>query len=96
MRVVIPGDEVRTEQHFHAVLVRQLEFGDSYGWNLAALRDRLLTDVPRPIHLIWEDSDASRRALGEESFQSIIDVLQAVDDQDRGFGWDDRFEFTLK
>ena len=45
----IVGAEVRTELDVHRSLERQLEFGEYYGRNVAALRDRLLTDVPRPV-----------------------------------------------
>jgi ribonuclease inhibitor len=50
--VVIDGREVRTEADLHRILERPLELGEYYGRNLAALRDRLLTDVPRLERLV--------------------------------------------
>src|SRR5436305_7834263 len=83
MQVVVSGDEIRTEMDFHRALARRLEFGDCYGWNLAALRDRLLLDVPRPVELIWERSAASERQLGSDLFESICGILREAEDQDR-------------
>jgi ribonuclease inhibitor len=95
-RFVVPGDEIRTELDFHRVLARQLEFGEYYGWNLAALRDRLLLDVPRPVELIWERSAASKRYLGADLFESICETLREAEAQDRRFGWEDRFVLVLR
>jgi ribonuclease inhibitor len=96
MQVVVPGDEIRTEIDFHRVLARQLEFGEYYGWNLAALRDRLLLDVPRPVELIWERSAVSKQQLGSNLFESICEILREAEDQDQRFGWEDRFVFVLR
>jgi ribonuclease inhibitor len=71
----IVGAEVRPELDVHRSLERQLEFGDYYGRNVAALRDRLLTDVPRPVRIVWLDSRTSRSRLGEEVFDKIVRVL---------------------
>ncbi len=96
MRVIVPGEEVRTEQDFHRILAHQLEFGEHYGWNLAALRDRLLNDVPRPIDLVWRNSEASRKLLGSNLFERICAILNEAEVQDREFGWEDRFVLTLE
>ena len=95
MDVVIDGSAVQAERDVHRALARQLEFGDSYGWNLAALRDRLSTDVPRPVHLVWTDAEISRARLGDENFERIVRVFTDVAAQDEGFGWEDRFTFEL-
>jgi ribonuclease inhibitor len=62
--VLIDGAEVRTELDVHRTLERQLEFGEYYGRNVAALRDGLLSDVPRPVRIIWLNSRISRARLG--------------------------------
>lgn len=94
--VLIDGRQVHSEVDLHRILERQLEFGDYYGRNLAALRDRLLADVPRPLRLIWTDSVVSRRCLGDELFARITAVFEEVAQQDLDFGWTDRFEFQLR
>lgn len=91
----INGAEIYTEADLHRSLEAQLEFGEYYGRNLAALRDRLLTDVPRPVRLVWEHSDISRAHLGDDLFARIREVLEEVVEQDAEFGWEDRFEYLL-
>lgn len=43
--VVIDGSQIVQEADLHRTLAAQLEFGDYYGRNLAALCDRLLASV---------------------------------------------------
>ncbi len=95
MQVIIDGAKIRTEADLHATLAKQLDFGTYYGNNLAALWDRLTTDVERPVEIIWSDSDQSRIALGEELFGRIARVLMEVEEQDRSFGRDHRLTITL-
>jgi ribonuclease inhibitor len=92
----IVGAEVRTALDVHRSLERQLEFGEYYGRNVAALRDRLLTDVPRPVRIVWLDSRISRSRLGEEVFDKIVGVFAEAAVQDLAFGWNERFEFDLR
>lgn len=91
MQVTVPGDDVRTEADLHRILARRLDFGPYYGRNLAALRDRLEKDVPRPVELVWERSAVSREQLGAELFDRISAILRDVAAQDAEFGWADRF-----
>lgn len=93
---LIEGRDVHSEMDLHRILEQQLDLGEHYGRNLAALRDRLMTDVPRPVRLIWRDSAVSRERLGEELFATIVAMFSAVADQDAGYGWDDRFMFHLE
>lgn len=93
--VIIDGGELYTEADLHRQLAAQLELGDYYGRNLAALRDRLLADVPRPVRLIWTNSELSRSRLGDDFFEKVRDLLEEVAEQDIEFGWEDRFEYQL-
>lgn len=93
--VKVPGDQIRSEAGLHAFLARELDFGPFYGRNLAAMRDRLLTDVERPMHLIWKESDASRSALGNELWARIIAIFDQAVAQDEGYGWTERFTYEL-
>lgn len=92
----IVGAEVRTELDVHRSLERQLVFGEYYGRNVAALRDRLLTDVPRPVRIVWLDSRTSRSRLGEEVLEQIVGIFAEAAAQDLAFGWSKRFEFELQ
>lgn len=94
--VTIDGAEIHTESDLHRLLEAQFEFGDYYGRNLAALRDRLLADVPRPVRLIWKHADVSRARLGEALFAEVTEVLEEAAQQDVEFGWEDRFEYLLE
>ena len=96
MEIVIDGGSIGDEMDFHRAVARQVDLGEYYGWNLAALRDRFEVDVPRPVRLVWRNSEISRQNLGAETFSRIQRVLEEVVDQDLSFGWDERFEFVLE
>lgn len=80
----------------HRVLSEKLDFGPYYGANLAALWDRLTTDVERPVRLIWKDAASSRAALGEDLFAKIIKLFRDVEQQDRDFGRSEVFTFAIE
>jgi len=62
----------------HRSLERQLELGEYYGRNIAALRDRLLTDVPPPVRIVWLGSRIRPSRLGENTFDKIVGVGPSV------------------
>jgi ribonuclease inhibitor len=93
---VIDGSCIHTEADVHEVLAKGFDFGPYYGRNLAALRDRLATDVERPARLVWKSSDISRRQLGDDLFNKITAILQFVEAQDVSFGWQERFTYLLE
>jgi len=94
--VVIDGSEIVQEADLHRKLTAQLDFGDYYGHNLAALRDRLLSDVTRPVHIVWLHAEVSRRQISDELFHRITEVFEEAAAQDAQFNWDDRFTFELR
>ena len=94
--VAIDGADIRSEADFHRCLEDKMDLGPCYGRNLAAFRDRLLTDVPRPVRLIWHNSDQSRFTLGVDTYERIIAILEEAREQGLTFGWDDRFEYELQ
>ncbi|GAA3509746.1 ribonuclease inhibitor [Streptosporangium album] len=91
MELIVDGREIQSESDLHRTLAESLDFGPFYGGNLAALRDRLTTDVPRPISLVWRFSAESRQAMGSELFEKIKDLLVFVEEQDRKIGFKNRF-----
>jgi ribonuclease inhibitor len=93
--VELDGGRIRSERDFHEQLSSKLDFGPYYGRNLDALWDRLSADVERPVKLVWKDAEVSRRALGAV-FDRIVGILKRVEEQDRAWGLQERFEFELR
>ena len=96
MDVVIDGSRIQVERDFHRMLADRLEFGDSYGYNRAALWDRLSTDVLRPVRVLWQQSATSRANLGEDAFLGLVEILDRVVEQDRALGLTERFEYLIE
>jgi ribonuclease inhibitor len=96
MEVLLQGDAIKSEHDLHRVLSEKLDFGPYYGANLAALWDRLTTDVERPVRLIWKNAALSRAAMGEDCFAKIVRLLRDVEQQDREFGRSQAFTFTIE
>jgi ribonuclease inhibitor len=95
MQVTLNGRKIETESDVHDTLATALEFGPHYGNNLAALWDRLTTDVERPVKVVWLESTQSRKNLGGELFERIIRLMRDVEEQDKSFGWEERFSLEL-
>lgn len=89
--VEVNGAEVGSPAELHRVLAEALDFGPYYSPNLAALWDRLSTDIERPVELIWRNSEASRDAMGVSAFSELRDLLLRVQAQDIDFGFEERF-----
>lgn len=96
MRVVLDGTAIRTEADFHRQLARLLDFGPYYGRNLDALWDRLSRDVERPVELIWENSAASRAALGDVLFDTVVKLMTEAQQHDIDAGYNERFTVELR
>ncbi len=96
MDVILPGNAIKSEGDLHRLLSEKLDFGPYYGSNLAALWDRLTTDVERPVRLIWKDADLSRAEIGNELFVKIVDMFRDVEEQDRELGRADIFTFIIE
>ena len=93
MEIILDGINIKSENDLHAILAEKLDFGPYYGNNLAALWDRLTTDVERPVLLIWKNAAQSEAAIGEPTFVKIVKLFQDVEQQDRDFGRINRFCF---
>jgi ribonuclease inhibitor len=94
--VLIPGDQISSELDLHKSLAGQLDFGPYYGKNLDALWDRLTTDVERPVHIIWSDSQKSREQLGEDLFEKIVELLRKAEARDAGSGRSERLTVEIR
>lgn len=96
MNVVLHGSAISTERELYEALAAQLDFGDFCGWNLAALRDRLLTDVRRPLRVTWDNAEVSRSQLGPDLSERICAIFEEARTQDAGFGLAERFDYELR
>jgi ribonuclease inhibitor len=96
MEIIVQGDVIKSEHDLHRVLSDKLDFGPYYGANLAALWDRLTTDVERPVHLIWKNAEVSRAAMGEDLFAKIVQLLRDIEKQDRDWGLPHVFTLTIE
>lgn len=94
--VTIPGHDVRSELDLHRHLASALDFGPFYGKNLDALWDRLTTDVERPVRIVWTEAAQSRRHLGEELFEKVVELLRAVEAEDARIGYVDRLTVVIQ
>ena len=78
-RCRLSGTTVESLPQLYRELSRQLGLPNHFGNNLDALWDVLTTDVAGPVEVIWEDAEASRRALGAD-FARVAALFEAVAD----------------
>ena len=95
MELVLDGHEILAELDFHRALNVAFDFGPHYGWNRAALWDRLSRDVERPVRIVWKHSAVSAKALGAEVFVELCLLVAAVAESDNDGGYEHRLEFFL-
>ncbi|MET9063472.1 barstar family protein [Streptosporangium sandarakinum] len=96
MRVIVDGRQISSGADLHLLLADSLDFGPHYGNNLAALWDRLSTDVERPVELIWTHWEESKMNLGDDLFEEICRILNRAQAQDMAFKLHARFTFELR
>lgn len=95
MELLLDGNAILAEMDLHQALDLALDFGPHYGWNRAALWDRLSRDVERPLRIIWRHSAVSAEALGIGVFAELCLLIAAVAESDNAEGSKDRLEFVL-
>lgn len=76
-KCIIDGKRVLSLDLFYDEIARQFDFPDYFGRNLDALYDVLSTDLEGPLEVIWQDSEVSHTAMGND-FQRLQDVLESV------------------
>jgi ribonuclease inhibitor len=95
MIIELDGKKIRNENEFHEAISIALNFSQFYGRNLSALSDVLGTDVERPLQLIWNDSQESKRSMGAR-YDDVLRVLRSVEQEDVEIGYPARFEVLLR
>lgn len=93
--IILDGTNIKNEYDFHKIMAALLDFGPYYGGNLDALRDRLDSDVERPVTIIWLKSGRSKKYL-DEYFDKIVQIFEQTKEQDIRFNWDEKFDYILK
>jgi ribonuclease inhibitor len=95
MELLVDGRAISEELDFHRALDVAFDFGPHYGWNRAALWDRLSRDLERPVRIVWRHSSASAEALGADVFVGLCLLIASVAEADNDEGYEDRLEFVL-
>ena len=95
MEIKITGNIINKEKDFHTQLAVALGVQQYYGYNLHALWDLLSLSIERPIHLVWKDSSESKKKLGKQ-FEEIVSILERVRLEDKKYGWEDKFTYSLE
>lgn len=75
MRSEIDGRAVHSLDEVYDALAGALGFPAHFGRNLDALWDVLTRDLPGPIEIVWNHSDAARARLGRD-FERLATVLR--------------------
>lgn len=94
MNVQLDGEKISNESDFHKFLARALGVQEFYGENNDALWDFLSASIERPICIKWKNSEISKAKMGA-SFEKIITVFERVKQQDKKFGWEEKFTYCL-
>ena len=95
MQLDIIGSKIYTEQDFYNQISKIFSIQDYYGNNLDALWDLLITNVERPITLVWKDTMFSKNQL-KSIFIEIVKVLERVKKQDEDYGFEEKFNYILE
>jgi len=83
-KISLSGKTIGSLQEFYDEMARKLTFPEYFGRNLDALWDVLTTDIEGPVELIWEDSEASKKAMGK-AFDKILAFLRGVEKEREDF-----------
>jgi ribonuclease inhibitor len=71
----------------YALLARELDLPDYFGWNLDALWDVLTAEVPGPVEIVWRDHEAARMRMGED-FDRLVELFREVEQERPDFRLD--------
>ncbi|POA98016.1 barnase inhibitor [Chromobacterium sinusclupearum] len=69
---------IRSLDQLFDELSRQLKLPGHFGRNLDALYDSLANDVAGPFELVWRDTAEAQKALGADTYATILEILETV------------------
>ena len=84
MVVEIDGKLIKNEKDFYIFLAKKVDFGIGYGENFHAFKDRLESDIERPLIVIWKNHQVSKTIMGER-FDLIIKTMEDIKKDDEFF-----------
>lgn len=93
--MIIDGRFVLDESDLHRRMAGAFGYGPFYRHDLESLHERLAAGDPRPVQLTCIHGTTIRLALGRVRFEVFVAVLEAVEAQDAGKNWDERFVFRI-
>lgn len=74
--VLINGKEVKSLDHVHTMLAKQLNFSNSYGKNLDSLYDTLSTDLSNETVIKIKHLSILKSKLGADYTEGLIQAIQ--------------------
>ncbi|TNH10613.1 barstar family protein, partial [Testudinibacter sp. TR-2022] len=80
--IYIDGNDIKDKKIFHKKIGEALNVGffiHGYGYNLDALIDVMTCGAGLNCVLYWQHSESSKKNLGIEYFNKIIDTLKEVE-----------------
>ncbi|VTP13636.1 Barstar [Phytobacter ursingii] len=92
--IKIDGFQINSKADFHRILGEKLDFGPYYGHNADALWDMLSTGMACGIVIIWENSERSKKGMGDD-FHLIISIFERTKQRYLGKGDDLAFDYVL-
>ena len=84
MIVEIDGNLIKNEKDFYVFLADKVDFGVGYGKNFHAFKDRLESDIERPLVFIWKNHHASKMMMGDR-FDLIVETMEEIKKDDESF-----------
>lgn len=76
--VLINGNEIKTQEHLHTVLSKQLNFPTSYGKNLDSLYDMLSTDFSGTTIIKIKHLNTLKARLGADFMDALVHTTLAA------------------
>lgn len=95
MQIPIDGQQIHSFDDFFQQCAAAL--GPDVRWHhdLDGLHELLLTGLPKAATLVWSAAETSHRALGDEQYLELIDVLENAVCVQHRFGWAGAFTYQL-
>lgn len=73
--ILINGKEVKSQEHLHALLAKELNFPSNYGKNLDSLYDTLSTDFSGQTMIKIKSLSILKSKLGADYTEALIRVI---------------------
>lgn len=73
--VLINGKEVKSQEHMHTMIAKQLNFSSTYGKNLDSLYDTLSTDLGNQSVIKIKHLSILKSKLGADYMEALIQAI---------------------